>query len=174
MTHDLVREIDLSTFTVRSVEDAEHEFAGWACRTDTIDAYGTLFRPGCWSAGGLDDGVYALCWFHNPSQPVGVFEASERSEGLWIEGDWDDTPEGRTARTRGQERGSARQLSVGFRGVIYAEDAPNEIVAARLVEVSQITARMAAVPGAEFRSAAATDHRIRIARSKLLLTQLGR
>jgi HK97 family phage prohead protease len=175
---ELTRQVDLSTFEIRAADAAGGgpEFSGWACRTGVVDAYGTTFQAGCWSAGGLDSDLYAMCWFHNPMHPVGVLEASEREEGLWIQGEWDDTPEGRTARIRGQERGSARQLSVGCRGILYAEDDRNLIIAAQLVEVSQITARMAAVPGAGITSArntsgAATDP-IRLARARLLLTPL--
>lgn len=173
---ELTRQIDLSTFTIRAADDEGPEFSGWACRSNVVDSYGTTFREGCWSAGGLDEEIYALCWFHNPSHPVGVFTAAERSEGLWIEGGWDDTAEGRTARTRGQAGGSARQLSVGCRGIIYAEDDPNAIIAAQLVEVSQVTARMAAVPGSAIeharRSEAATDSHRRLARARLILTTL--
>ena len=174
---ELTRQVDLSTFEVRA-DPGENEphFRGWACRTGVVDAYGTTFREGCWQAGGLDEEIYALCWFHDPRRPVGVFTASERPGGLWVEGSWDDTSEGRAARTRGLPGGSARQLSVGCRGIIYAEDAPNEILAAQLVEVSQITARMAAVPGAGITSSrsgavAATDPR-RLARARLSLTTL--
>lgn len=173
---ELTRQIDLSTFTIRAADSDEGpEFSGFACRSNVVDAYGTLFRPGCWAAGGLDEDVYALCWFHDPRHPVGILRASDRPEGLWIEGDWDATPEGQSARTRGQANGSARQLSVGCRGIIYAEDAPNEIIAAQLVEVSQITARMAAVPGSQIdhaRSGAATDSPLRRARARLILTTL--
>ena len=61
------------------------------------------------------------------------------------------TRDGRDARTKA--RTSAPGLSVGFRSVIFDEEDPERIIAAQLVEVSQITARMAAVPGSEFQDA---------------------
>jgi HK97 family phage prohead protease len=152
--------------------DAPH-FEGWACRHNTIDAYGTEFAPGAWSRGGLDGEPYALCWMHDPSVPVGIFRAEDQSEGLRIRGWWDDSTEGRDARTKGLS-GSAPELSVGFRQAIYDDDKPNRIVAVKLVEVSQITARMAAVPGSEItsaRSAAATGRR-HVAASRLRLRTL--
>ncbi len=133
------------------VPDNEPHFRGWACRTETRDAYGTTFAAGTWAAGGLDGEPYALCWMHDPWVPVGAFTAQDRAEGLWIEGRWDQTRDGRDARTKA--RTSAPGLSVGFRSVIFDEEDPERIIAARLVEVSQITARMAAVPGSKFSEA---------------------
>jgi len=167
---DDYRYIALSDLEVREGDtgDAPH-FEGWACRHNVIDAYGTEFAPGCWSAGGLDGEPYALCWMHDPTVPVGVFRAHDLAEGLRIQGWWDQTRDGRDARTKGST-GSAPELSVGFRQAIFDEDNPNRIIAVRLVEVSQITARMAAVPGSEFtsaRSVAATGRRLAASRLRL-------
>jgi Escherichia/Staphylococcus phage prohead protease len=150
------RAVALSALDLREdVGEDEPHFRGWLCRTDVRDAYGTTFAPGCWAAGGLDGEPYALCFMHDPWIPVGAFTANDRSEGLWIEGRWDNTRDGRDARTKA--RTSAPGLSVGFRSVIFDEDDPERIIAARLVEGSQITARMAAVPGAKFEEARSTD-----------------
>jgi phage head maturation protease len=150
------RAVALSDLDLREdVGEDEPHFRGWLCRTDVRDAYGTTFAPGCWAAGGLDGEPYALCFMHDPWMPVGAFTANDRSEGLWIEGRWDNTRDGRDARTKA--RTSAPGLSVGFRSVIFDEEDPERIIAARLVEGSQITARMAAVPGAKFEEARSTD-----------------
>jgi hypothetical protein len=165
------------------VPDGEPHFRGWLCRAAVRDAYGTTFQAGCWAAGGLDAEPYALCWMHDPWVPVGAFTAADRSDGLWIEGRWDATRDGRDARTKA--RTSAPGLSVGFRSVIFDEDDPELIIAAQLVEGSQITARMAAVPGAEFEEARANPtapqapgglpvarRALLVARSRLRTTQL--
>lgn len=145
------RTISLTALDLRAEgDDDEPHFRGWACRNEVRDAYGTTFTSGAWTAGGLNDEPFALCWMHDPWEPVGVFSAADRDEGLWIEGRWDQTRDGRDARTKAKT-GSARELSVGFRSVIFDEDDPNRIIAAQLVEVSQITARMAAVPGSEIK-----------------------
>jgi phage head maturation protease len=150
------RAVALTTLDLREdVAEDEPHFRGWLCRTGVRDAYGTTFAPGAWAAGGLDGEPYALCFMHDPWMPVGAFTASDRSEGLWIEGRWDNTRDGRDARTKA--RTSAPGLSVGFRSVIFDEEDPQRIIAARLVEGSQITARMAAVPGAKFEEARSTD-----------------
>ena len=162
----LTRTVSLRTFDMRAEGDGP-AFAGLACPSGVVDSYGTLFRSGCWAAGGLDGDPYALCWYHDPTNPVGTLTATERADGLYIEGSWDDSPAGQQARQRALG-GSATELSVGFRDSIYAEDAPTEIIAVRLVEVSQITARMAAVPGAamsEARAGEINDHRMRVARA---------
>jgi hypothetical protein len=146
------RTVALTELDLRDdVPDHEPHFRGWLCRAEVRDAYGTTFAPGCWAAGGLDAGPYALCWMHDPWVPVGAFTASDRSEGLWIEGRWDQTRDGRDARTKA--RTSAPELSVGFRSVIFDEEDSERIIAAQLVEGSQITARMAAVPGSQFEEA---------------------
>lgn len=172
---DGYRYVAFNDLAVRSEPegDAPH-FEGWACRHDTVDAYGTEFAPGCWAAGGLDGEAYALCWMHDPTEPVGVFRAEDRGEGLWVRGWWDDTQAGRDARTKGLT-GSAPELSVGFRQAIFDDENKRRIVAVRLVEVSQITARMAAVPGSEFtsaRSATATGRRS-VASARLRLRSLN-
>jgi len=156
-------------------DDSGPHFEGWACRANTLDAYGTEFAPGAWAAGGLDGDLYALCWMHDPTVPAGTFSGEDRSDGLYIKGWWDDTADGRDCRAKALS-GSAPALSVGFRQAIFDEDKPNRIVAVKLVEVSQITARMAAVPGAELtsaRSATATGRRqVAAARLRLRSTTL--
>jgi phage head maturation protease len=146
------RTVPLTELDLRDdVGEDEPHYRGWLCRNEVRDAYGTTFAAGCWAAGGLDGEPYALCFMHDPWMPVGAFSAEDRTEGLWIEGRWDETRDGRDARTKA--RTSAPGLSVGFRSVIFDEEDPDRIIAARLVEGSQITARMAAVPGAKFEEA---------------------
>jgi HK97 family phage prohead protease len=155
----------------RSLEDVEWRvdegsdgtFAGYACRYGKKDSYGTTFHPGVFRKG-VDKQDYALLFMHSPYQPVGTFRAEERSDHLWIEGRYDDTAAGRDARVMARS-GSARELSVGF----VRTDLPDwkklyelgdeeraemleNIRSARLVEVSQITARMAAVPGSKLKT----------------------
>lgn len=127
-------------------------FAGYAVLWDVVDSWGTTFAPACASAGGLDAELYALLDMHNPSAVIGVFTAREDDKGLWIEGDWDDTAAGRDARARAKS-GSSAGLSVGFESLAVDPEDANRFTAIRLVEVSQITARMQAVPGAGFTEA---------------------
>lgn len=126
-------------------------FEGYLCLHDTLDAYGTCWAPGAWTAGGLDTaaGAYALLHMHDPFTPVGVFRAREDDLGLFITGGWDDSTAGRDARARARS-GSAPGLSVGFEALAVDPDNVNRFTQTRLVEGSQITARMAAVPGAGF------------------------
>jgi phage head maturation protease len=92
--------------------------------------------------------------------PGATFTAVERGdEGLWIEGNYDDTQLGQDLRVRARS-GSAPGLSVGFVWLDSDPDDENTITSARVVEGSQITARMASVPGSQIsavRSAAMTD-----------------
>lgn len=132
--------------------DGSGTFEGYACVFDVTDAYGTRFAPGCFGAGGLDADLYALLWMHDPTAVIGTFTGQEDERGLWIAGGWDPTPEGQAARARAAS-GSAPGLSVGFVPLMLDPDDENRFTQARLVETSQITARMAAVPGAGFSSA---------------------
>ncbi|MFE1264412.1 HK97 family phage prohead protease [Streptomyces albogriseolus] len=155
----------------RSLEDIEWRvsegddgtFAGYACRYGKRDSYGTTFHPGVFRKG-VDRRDYALLFMHDPTRPVGTFRAEERDDHLWIEGRYDDTAAGRDARVMARS-GSAPELSVGFvrtdlpewsklaeMGDDERKDALENIRSARLVEVSQITARMAAVPGSKLKT----------------------
>lgn len=125
------------------------EFEGFLCRFNVWDSYGTRFLPGCFERGGLDEALYALLFMHDPMLPAATFTAEERGdEGLWIEGAYDQTQLGQDCRVRAKS-GSAAGLSVGFIWLDSAEDDENSISSARVVEGSQITARMASVPGSQ-------------------------
>lgn len=143
-------------------EGDDGTFDGLACRYGVRDSYGTTFHPKAFRKGGLK-GQYALLVMHDPGRVAGTFTAEERDDGLYISGRYDDTQEGRDARTRARS-GSARELSVGFVRTDVdwkklsemsdedAEAALANIRGARLVETSQITARMAAVPGSKLKT----------------------
>ncbi|MGQ4351979.1 HK97 family phage prohead protease [Streptomyces drozdowiczii] len=143
-------------------EAGDGTFEGLACRYGVVDSYGTTFHPKAFQRG--LKGNYALLFMHSPYQPVGTFSAEERDDGLYISGRYDDTTAGRDARTMARS-GSASELSVGFVRTDLPEwsklaemsDEDREatianIKGARLVEVSQITARMAAVPGSKLKT----------------------
>lgn len=155
----------------RSLDDVEWRvapgedgtFEGVACRFNVVDSYGTTFHPGAFKKGGLR-GSYALLFMHSPYQPIGTFTAEERADHLFITGRYDDTQAGQDARTMARS-GSAAELSVGFvrtdlpKWEKIAEMSDEDraelmknIRGARLVETSQITARMAAVPGSKLKT----------------------
>lgn len=124
-------------------------FEGFLCRFNVWDSYGTRFAPTCFERGGLDESIYALLFMHDPMMPGATFNAEERGdEGLWIEGQYDDTQLGQDLRVRARS-GSAAGLSVGFVWLDSDPDDENTITSARMVEGSQITARMASVPGSQ-------------------------
>lgn len=143
-------------------EGGEGTFQGLACRYGVIDSYGTTFHPKAFRKG--LKGAYALLFMHSPYQPIGTFTAEERDDGLYISGRYDETSAGQDARTMARS-GSASELSVGFVRTDLPdwsklsemsdedrEEALANIKGARLVEVSQITARMAAVPGSKLKT----------------------
>lgn len=154
-------------------EDEEGTFEGLALPWNTLDSYGTRFHSGCFSET-LDSDLYAFLWMHDPWDVLGAFRAEERETGLWIAGAYDNTPAGQAGRVRARS-GSAPGLSVGFIRLEVDEDDPNLITKARLVEVSQITARMQAVPGAGLTDARVRDEptleqKARRARARLALS----
>lgn len=142
------------TFETRSTDidlrdtDDDGKFEGYACVYGVTDTYGTTFARGAFESGGLDEGVYALCWMHDTSLPGGTFTAKSDDHGLFLAGRYDDTQLGQDMRIRAQS-GSAPGLSVGFVWRDADADDENLITNAKLVETSQITARMASVPGAQ-------------------------
>src|SRR5690606_27788849 len=152
----------LEDIELRVGEGEDGTFEGLACRYGVVDSYGTTFHPKAFRKG--LKGSYALLFMHSPYQPVGTFTAEERDDGLYIKGRYDDTAAGRDARTMARS-GSAGELSVGFvrtdlpdwkKLAEMADEDRDKVLAnikgARLVEVSQITARMAAVPGSKLKT----------------------
>ncbi|MEV5659805.1 HK97 family phage prohead protease [Streptomyces flaveolus] len=152
----------LEDIELRVGEGDDGTFEGRACQYGVVDSYGTTFHPRAFRKG--LKGSYALLFMHSPYQPVGTFTAEERDDGLYISGRYDDTTAGRDARTMARS-GSASELSVGFvrtdlpdwkklseMGDEDREKVLANIKGARLVEVSQITARMAAVPGSKLKT----------------------
>jgi HK97 family phage prohead protease len=151
------------TAEFRVGEDQDGTFEGVACQYGKKDSYGTTFQPGVFKRG-IDKGSYAYLFMHSPFDPIGTFRADEQSNLLHIAGAYDDTQSGRDKRAMARS-GSARELSVGFvrtdlpdwkkLAEMSDEDRDetlNNIRSARLVEVSQITARMAAVPGSKLKT----------------------
>lgn len=144
-------------------EGQDGSFDGVACAYGKKDSYGTTFHPGVFKKG-IDKGSYAYLWMHSPYTPIGTFKADEQPNLLHIAGGYDDTTDGRDKRAMALS-GSARELSVGF---VRTDLPPWEKIAqmtdeervelmenirsARLIEVSQITARMAAVPGSKLKT----------------------
>lgn len=153
-------------FLIRAVAEVRTDadqgtYKGWACRAGVMDAYHTTFEAGCWDRGTDLDQQFPSLWMHDVWEPIGVFEAEDRGkEGLWIDGDYDETPSGQAARVRAKS-GSAPGLSVGFvpveHRVIAAEEEGDEdeivFVSCRLIEVSQVTRGFQAVPGSELTDA---------------------
>lgn len=153
----------LEDVELRVADDDEGSFDGVACRFNVVDSYGTTFHPGAFTKTGLR-GSYALLFMHDPSRPIGTFRAEERGDHLHITGRYDDTQAGRDARAMARS-GSAPELSVGFvrtdlpSAAKLAEMTEEQVAdrlahirGARLVETSQITARMAAVPGSKLKT----------------------
>jgi HK97 family phage prohead protease len=160
MTEVEFRVFETSEFRVDEGQDGT--FDGVACQYGKKDSYGTTFHPGVFKRG-IDKGSYAYLWMHSPYSPIGTFKADEQSNLLHIAGQYDDTVDGRDKRAMARS-GSARELSVGFVRTDLPPweklakmtdeeraDVLDNIRSARLVEVSQITARMAAVPGSKLK-----------------------
>lgn len=151
------------THEFRVDEGQDGTFDGVACQYGKVDSYGTTFHPGVFKRG-VDKGSYAYLFMHSPYDPIGTFRADEQPNLLHIAGAYDDTQSGRDKRAMARS-GSARELSVGFvrtdlpsweklaeMGDDDRADVLDNIRSARLVEVSQITARMAAVPGSKLKT----------------------
>jgi HK97 family phage prohead protease len=151
------------THQFRVDEGDDGTFEGVACQYGKKDSYGTTFQTGVFKRG-IDRSAYAYLWMHSPYTPIGTFNGDDESTRLYIRGRYDDTTEGRDKRAMAKS-GSARELSVGFvrtdlppweklaeMGDEDRADVLDNIRSARLVEVSQITARMAAVPGSKLKT----------------------
>jgi HK97 family phage prohead protease len=141
------RHVSLGALKTRLDGEGPGTFSGYANLHLVTDSFKTRFNPQAWTLGGGPT-TRAYLWMHDPDEPVGVFTWREDEKGLWIEGTYDDTPEGQRARKRAAS-GSAPELSVGFIRRAVDKNDSSLITEAELVEVSQITLGMASQPGAE-------------------------
>lgn len=146
-----VRTVSMTDFEVRSSDTAAGIFEGYANRFSTLDDYGTRWKQGSWTKGGLDSDPYPLLWMHDPWNPIGTFRASEDTTGLEIEGKWDNSDEGKRGRDR-YDSGSAVDLSVGFKTLAKDPKDKTFITSSLLREVSQLTTRWGSSPGARIAS----------------------
>lgn len=151
----LYRSVKLGSDVRFSGPEAEGTFSGYGSIFSVTDSYGTRIMPGAWRSGGLDAEPYALIWMHDPTVVLGTFTAREDEKGLLIEGRYDFTDVGQRARQQALS-GSAPELSVGFEPLQTLDDDESAFISTRLVEVSQITTRFAATPGAELAAVRAT------------------
>lgn len=163
----------------RLADDTDGSFEGYLSVWDVTDSYGTRFRRGAYSRGGLDaERVFPLLDMHDTSSAVrsvlGGFTAAEDDRGLVVRGRFAPTQAGQDARALAA-LGFAPDLSVGFERVENDEEDATSIVAARLVEGSLIIRGFAATPGAEVvavRSKSGAEAALRL-RRQLLLERLG-
>lgn len=128
-------------------------FTGYLSIFGVTDSYGTRMMPGCFKAGGLEEGrMYPLLDMHDSTSAVrsvlGGFTAVEDERGLLIGGTFAATQAGQDARTLAG-MGFAPELSVGFVRLRNQEEDESAIISARLVEGSLIIRGFAATPGAE-------------------------
>lgn len=142
-----------SEFRFTNGPEIDGSFEGYLSIFDVTDSYGTRMRPGCWTAGGLDElALYPLLDMHSAESAVrsvlGGFKAKEDSKGLLISGSFAATQAGQDARTLAG-MGFAPELSVGFVRIDAQSDDPNALISCRLVEGSLIIKGMASTPGAE-------------------------
>lgn len=130
---------------------ASGSFAGYLSIFGATDTYGTRMLPGCWNAGGLQDGeIFPFLDMHAATSVraiLGGFSAKEDDRGLFIEGRFASTQAGQEARTLAG-MGLAPELSVGFVRLRSQPTDPDALTACRLVEGSSVIKGMASTPGA--------------------------
>lgn len=95
---------------------AEGVIEGYASRFNEVDGGGDMVAPGAY-AGFINSGRKAkMLWQHDPSQPIGVWDAASEDEtGLYVKGRLlTDIEKGREA-ARLIEAGAVDGLSIGYR-----------------------------------------------------------
>lgn len=63
----------------------EGVISGYASKFNMVDLGGDTIAPGAYKSS-LTKRQPVMLWQHRPDQPIGVWEAKEDGEGLWVEG----------------------------------------------------------------------------------------
>jgi HK97 family phage prohead protease len=113
-------------------------FAGYAAVFDRPDRGGDVVRAGAFAASLERRREVPLLWQHRPERPIGRVEyLKEDKRGLRVIGRIVD---GEAARLLGA--GAVRGLSFGYRVREAEGEAPRELTALELVEISLVTLPM--------------------------------
>lgn len=114
-----MRERLIVPFEMKAIGDGDaRTFEGYGSVFGVLDSYADIVAPGAFkrslkeakSAGRMP----ALLWQHDPSSPIGVYEAMhEDATGLYVKGRLSDTQLGREAYTLLKD-GALSGLSIGF------------------------------------------------------------
>jgi len=125
--------------------DGAGEFEGRASTFDTVDSYGDTVIAGAYKdtiPDFLKRGF--IGWSHDWTNPIAmVTEAEEKSDGLWIKGEFHSDPESQKYRTRVKERmakGLFTGLSIGYEATDWEMQGDVRILKkVKLYEVSMVT-----------------------------------
>lgn len=133
-------------------DDAAGGFEGYLSVFGNVDLVGDIVEAGAFARTvEQNKGTFPLLWFHDPYEPVGMFDAKEDDKGLYIKGQLDLNTRRGAELYSGLKMGYIRDLSIGYKVVRKETDEASGI--RRLKEValregSLLTANFAANPEA--------------------------
>lgn len=119
--------------------DEEGVISGYASRFNMVDQGGDRIAPGAYTKS-LKERQPVMLWQHDPAQPIGVWEANEDDEGLFVKGRI------ATGMTSGRDAyeaakaGVVQGLSIGYRTKQASRDGNVRILEeVELHEISLVT-----------------------------------
>lgn len=153
-------EVKADSFAIEEKADGSKvgRFEGYLSVFGNVDSYGDVVEPGAFTRTiEQNNGRFPLLWFHDPSEPIGIFTAAEDERGLYINAYVNlDTQRGREAysgmkfEVDGEDAAYVSELSIGFRaiGKETDEDDIRHLTEVALSEGSLLTMHFAANPEA--------------------------
>ena len=138
-------------FRLDDIDDEKGVFSGYASVFDAVDSYNEIVVKGAFRKTLKEnDGKFPLCWSHNVTEPLGIVHASEKRQGLVVEGHLNlDVQSAREKRSL-MKQGAIKGLSIGFKTIKDEwDDQIRKLKEIKLYEISAITLNFQACPGAE-------------------------
>ena len=127
-------------------DDADRKIKGFGSVLNNTDSYGDIVMPGAFAAT-ITKRKPAMLWQHRMDQIPGVWTAvEEKPKGLYLEGQFADTPLGNEAYTLAK-MGALTGLSIGFT-TVNSETDPKRSVR-RLTEVELFEVSLVTFPANE-------------------------
>ena len=153
-------EVKAGSFAIEEKADGAKvgRFEGYLSVFGNEDAWGDVVEPGAFTRTiEQNNGRFPLLWFHDPTEPIGIFTAAEDDRGLYITAHVNlETQRGREAysgmkfEVDGEDAAYVSELSIGFKaiGKETNEDGIRHLTEVALSEGSLLTMHFAANPEA--------------------------
>jgi uncharacterized protein len=129
---------------VKAVSDGEGvgKITGYGSVFGNVDSYGDVVVRGAFERSLKENGLPAMLWQHNQTEPIGVWtKATEDEHGLLLEGEINLKVQRGVEAYELAKQGAFKGLSIGYRavGVKLEANGVRQLIDIELYEVSAVT-----------------------------------